>query len=134
MGEVQNTPNEPTLLPKTLREPFKYFADADNCTAFLVAHRREWKDGVICPTCGSKNVGYLPARRGWLCKTRHPRAQLSVKVRTIMEDSALPLDKWLIAIWMQISMKNGVSSWEIHRTLGISQKCAWHMLHRICLG
>jgi transposase-like protein len=68
------------------------------------------------------------------CKVRHPKAQFSVKVGTIMEDSALGLDKWLVAIWMQTNMKNGVSSWEIHRSLKISQKCAWHMLHRIRLG
>jgi hypothetical protein len=79
-------------------------------------------------------VSYIPARRVWQCKTRHPKAQFSVKVGTIMEDSALGLDKWLTAIWMQTSMKNGVSSWEIHRSLGITQKCAWHMLHRIRLG
>jgi hypothetical protein len=70
----------------------------------------------------------------WQCRTRHPRAQFSVKVGTIMEDSAITLDKWLVAIWMQTSMKNGVSSWEIHRGLDITQKCAWHMMHRIRLG
>lgn len=99
-----------------------------------MAHRIEWRNGVVCPTCGSKDVGYIDSRRMWQCKTRHPKAQFSVKVGTIMEDSALGLDKWLVAIWMQTSMKNGVSSWEIHRALKISQKCAWHMLHRIRLG
>jgi transposase-like protein len=89
---------------------------------------------VICPTCGSKDVGYIASRRLWQCKGRHPKAQFSVKVGTIMEDSALGLDKWLTAIWMQTNMKNGVSSWEIHRSLGITQKCAWHMLHRIRLA
>ena len=88
----------------------------------------------MCPTCGSKDVGYVDSRRVWQCRTRHPKAQFSVKVGTIMEDSAISLDKWLVAIWMQTSMKNGVSSWEIHRALGITQKCAWHMLHRIRLG
>jgi hypothetical protein len=120
--------------PKTLQEAMVYFNNPDNCVAYLVAHRTEWKDGVICPTCGSKDVGYIASRRMWQCKTRHPKAQFSVKVGTIMEDSALGLDKWLVAIWMQTSMKNGASSWEIHRALKITQKCAWHMLHRIRLG
>jgi transposase-like protein len=120
--------------PKTLREAFVYFSDPDNCVSYLVAQRKEWKDGVTCPTCGSKDVSYVASRRVWQCKTRHPKAQFSVKVGTIMEDSPIPLDKWLLAIWMQTSMKNGVSSWEIHRALGITQKCAWHMMHRIRLA
>jgi transposase-like protein len=127
MSEVHNE-------PKTLQEAVIYFNDLDNCVNYLVAHRIAWRDGVVCPTCGSKDVGYIASRRMWQCKTRHPLAQFSVKVGTIMEDSAITLDKWLVAIWMQTSMKNGVSSWEIHRALKISQKCAWHMLHRIRLG
>src|SRR6185437_14595033 len=103
--------------PKTLQEAIVYFSNPDNCVSYLVAHRTEWKDGVICPTCGSRDVGYLASRRLWQCNNRHPKAQFSVKVGTIMEDSALGLDKWLTAIWMQTSMKNGVSSWEIHRAL-----------------
>jgi transposase-like protein len=120
--------------PKTLQEAILYFSDPDNCVSYLLAHRPEWKRGVVCPTCGSKDVGYVASRRLWQCKSRHPKSQFSVKVGTIMEDSALPLDKWLVAIWMQTNMKNGVSSWEIHRSLGITQKCAWHMLHRIRLA
>src|SRR2546428_5318405 len=127
MDEVHNE-------PKTLQEAIVYFNDPDNCLNYLVAHRLAWKNGVICPTCGSKDVSFVASRRVWQCRTRHPKAQFSVKVGTIMEDSALGLDKWLTAIWMQTSMKNGVSSWEIHRALGITQKCAWHMLHRIRLG
>jgi transposase-like protein len=120
--------------PKTLQDAIIYFSIPDNCVSYLLAHRTEWKNGVICPTCGSKDVGYVASRRLWQCKSRHPKAQFSVKVGTIMEDSALGLDKWLTAIWMQTNMKNGVSSWEIHRSLGITQKCAWHMLHRIRLA
>jgi transposase-like protein len=118
--------------PKTLQDAIIYFSDADNCVAYLVARR--WPNGVVCPTCGSENVSYVASRRVWQCKTRHPKAQFSVKVGTIMEDSALGLDKWLVAIWMQTNMKNGVSSWELHRSLGITQKCAWHMLHRVRLA
>ncbi len=120
--------------PKTLQDAIIYFSNPDNCVSYLLAHRTEWKNGVVCPTCGSKDVGYIASRRLWQCKSRHPKAQFSVKVGTIMEDSALGLDKWLTAIWMQTNMKNGVSSWELHRSLGITQKCAWHMLHRIRLA
>jgi transposase-like protein len=120
--------------PKTLQDAIIYFSNPDNCVSYLLAHRAEWKNGVVCPTCGSKDVGYIASRRLWQCKSRHPKSQFSVKVGTIMEDSALGLDKWLTAIWMQTNMKNGVSSWEIHRSLGITQKCAWHMLHRIRLA
>src|SRR4051794_20706685 len=101
---------------------------------YLVAHRPEWKNGVVCPTCGSKDVGFIASRRMWQCKNRHPKAQFTVKVGTIMEDSAIGLDKWLVAIWMQSNSRNGVSSWEVHRSIGITQKCAWHMLHRIRLA
>jgi transposase-like protein len=120
--------------PKTLQQAVVYFSDPDNCLNYLVAHRPEWKNGVVCPTCGSKDVGFIASRRMWQCKNRHPKAQFSVKVGTIMEDSALALDKWLVAIWMQVNCRNGVSSWELHRTLGITQKCAWHMVHRIRLA
>src|SRR4051794_40354955 len=120
--------------PKTLQEAILYFSDPDNCMNYLLAHRPEWKNGVVCPTCGSKEVGFIASRRMWQCKNRHPKAQFSVKVGTIMEDSAIGLDKWLVAIWMQTNSRNGVSSWEVHRSLGITQKCAWHMLHRIRLA
>jgi hypothetical protein len=120
--------------PKTLQQAVLYFSDPDNCMNYLLAHRPEWKNGVICPTCGSKDVGFIASRRMWQCKNRHPKSQFSVKVGTIMEDSAIGLDKWLVAIWMQTNSRNGVSSWEVHRSLGITQKCAWHMLHRIRLA
>src|SRR5438270_1366325 len=120
--------------PKTLQQAVLYFADPDNCMKYLLAHRPEWKNGVVCPTCGSKDVGFIASRRMWQCKNRHPKAQFTLKVGTIMEDSAIGMDKWLVAIWMQSNSRNGVSSWEIHRALGITQKCAWHMLHRIRLG
>jgi transposase-like protein len=80
------------------------------------------------------NVAFLTSRRVWQCKTRHPKAQFSVKVGTIFEDSPLGLDKWLPAVWMIANCKNGVSSWEIHRAIGVTQKTAWFMLHRIRLA
>jgi transposase-like protein len=118
--------------PRTLQQAVTYFSNPDNCVAFLVARR--WPNGVVCPTCGSKNVSYVPSRRVWQCKTRHAKCQFSVKVGTIFEDSPISLDKWLVAMWMIANCKNGVSSWEIHRSLGITQKSAWFMLHRIRLA
>jgi transposase-like protein len=120
--------NEPT----TLQEAILYFADPDNCVAYLVARR--WPDGVVCcPTCGSGAVRYMPTRRVWQCKARHAKCQFSIKVGTIFEDSAIGLDKWLTAMWLMANSRNGVSSWEIHRSLGVTQKTAWFMLHRIRL-
>jgi transposase-like protein/ribosomal protein L37AE/L43A len=120
--------------PKTLQEAILYFSNMDNCINYLAAHRSEWKNGVVCPTCGSKDVSYMPTRRVWQCKGRHPKCQFSVKVGTIMEDSAITLDKWLTAMWMLANCKNGVSSYEVSRDLGITQKNAWHLLHRIRLA
>ncbi len=115
--------------PKTLQQAINYFADPDNCLNYLIARR--WKDGVVCPVCGSEGVGFVPSRRVWQCKTRHPKSQFSIKVGTIFEDSPIGLDKWLTAMWMMANCKNGVSSWEIHRSLGVTQKSAWFMLQRI---
>jgi len=119
--------------PKTLQEAIVYFADPDNCLNYLV--ERRWPDGVVkCPTCGSANVAFVPSRRLWQCKTRHDRCQFSVKVGTIFEDSPLSLSKWLAAMWMITNCKNGISSWEIHRAIKVTQKTAWFMLHRIRLA
>lgn len=115
--------------PKTLQEAILYFSDPDNCVNFLVSRR--WPDGVVCPTCGRTDVSYIAKRRVWQCKTRHPKCQFSVKVGTVMEDSPMGLDKWLAAMWMIANCKNGISSYEIARGLGITQKSAWFMLHRI---
>jgi transposase-like protein len=118
--------------PKTLSEAVVYFANPDNCLNYLVARR--WPNGVICPTCGSKDVGFVASRRVWQCRTRHPKAQFSVKLGTIFEDSPLGLDKWLPAMWLIASNRNGISSWELHRAIGVTQKTAWFMLHRIRLA
>jgi hypothetical protein len=120
--------------PKTLQEATLFYADPENCLNFLMARRPEWNDGVVCPTCGSKNVAFLKSRRLWQCKTRHPKAQFSIKVGTIFEDSPIGLDKWLVAMWMIANCKNGISSWELHRALGVSQKAAWFMLQRLRLA
>ena len=115
--------------PDTLLEAIRYFGDPDRCLAFLVAMR--WPDGVACPTCGSREVSFLSSRRLWECKGKHARKQFSAKVGTIMEDSAIGLDKWLPAIWLAANPDNAVSSHELARTLGTTQKSAWFMLHRI---
>jgi transposase-like protein len=118
--------------PKTLQDAILYFADADNCLSYLSARR--WPNGVICPRCGSQDVGFVASRRIWQCKTRHDHAQFSLKTGTIFEDSPITLDKWLLAMWMLANCKNGVSSYEISRATGISQKSAWFMLQRIRLA
>jgi transposase-like protein len=119
--------------PKTLQEAIVYFADPDNCIAYLV--ERRWPDGnVKCPNCGRDGAVYMPARRVWQCKTHHSKSQFSIKVGTVMEDSAIGLDKWLAVMWMVANSKNGVSSWEIHRSMGVTQKTAWFLLHRVRLA
>ncbi len=117
---------------KTLQEAILHFADPDICLNYLVSRR--WPNGVTCPTCGHDKPRFLESRHIWQCPTSHPKRQFSIKVGTIFEDSALGLDKWLVAIWMIANCKNGVSSYEVHRALGITQKSAWFMLHRIRLA
>jgi transposase-like protein len=121
-----------TPLPNTLIEAVKFFASPDNCREYLVARR--WPNGVTCPTCGSTSVYFDKGRNGWECRTRHPRRKFTLKTGTIFEDSALGLDKWLPTVWMIANCKNGVSSWEIHRAIGVTQKTAWFMLHRVRLA
>jgi transposase-like protein len=115
--------------PKTLQDAILYFADADNCLKYMVDHR--WPKGVECPTCGRLDVTYLANQRKWQCKSKHAKRQFTAKVGTIFEDSPLGLDKWLPAVWLITSAKNGISSYEIGRSLGVTQKTAWFMLHRI---
>jgi transposase-like protein len=119
--------------PESLQEAIVYFSNPDNCIDYLAIRR--WPDGrVICPTCGSDKVKFNPARRLWQCSTHHAKRQFSIKVGTVMEDSAIPLDKWLTATWMVTNCKNGVSSYEIARDVKVTQKSAWFMLHRIRLA
>lgn len=119
--------------PKTLQQAILFFSDIDNCIQYLA--ERRWPDGKVrCPRCGSEKVSYVPTRQLWQCKTRHPKAQFSIKVGTMMEDSPIGLDKWLMAMWMIANCRNGVSSHEIARTLGVTQKSAWFILHRIRLA
>jgi len=119
-------------MPKTLLQAVRYFSHPDNCREFLVARR--WPDGVTCPQCGSKSVYFDKGRNGWECKTRHPKRKFTLKTGTIFEDSALGFDKWLPVVWMIANCKNGVSSHEIARSIGVTQKTAWFMLQRIRLA
>ena len=118
--------------PATLQEAIQYFSDPDRGLNYVISRR--WPNGVTCPTCGSQNVTFLAKQRRWQCKTKHTKRQFSVKVGTIFEDSALGLDKWLAAMWLLVNCKNGISSYEVGRHLGITQKSAWHMVHRIRLA
>ena len=118
--------------PRTLQEAIIYFANPDNCITYMVAHR--WPEGVSCPACGRTDVSWLANQKKWQCKSAHAKRQFTAKVGTIFEDSPLGLEKWLPAVWIITSAKNGVSSCEMARTLGITQKSAWFMLHRIRLA
>jgi len=119
--------------PETLHDAIKYFADEDRALDFMKLIR--WPDGVVkCPRCGSEDVSFLATRRIWKCKSAHEKQQFSVKVRTVLEDSPIGLDKWLSAFWLIANAKNGISSYELHRSIGVTQKSAWFMLHRIRLA
>jgi transposase-like protein len=119
-------------LPQNLVEAARYFSDPQVCIDFVAGLR--WADGPVCPACGGKEHGYLTTRRLWKCKNRECRKQFSVKVGTIFEDSPIPLDKWLLSIWLIANSKNGISSHELGRSVGITQKSAWFVLHRIRLA
>ena len=117
--------------PETLTEAIKYFANEDNALNLMAAVR--WPDGVkSCPRCKASDTVFMPVRRVWRCRTC--QKQFSVKVGTIFEESPLGLDKWLPAFWMIVNAKNGISSCELGRALGVTQKTAWFMLHRIRLA
>ena len=118
--------------PQTLMEAVQFFSKDDNAFNFMVELR--WPNGVCCPRCGGTDTGFISTRKTWECHSCTSKKQFSVKVGTIFEDSALPIAKWLAAIWMIANAKNGVSSYEIHRSIGVTQKTAWFMLHRIRLA
>ena len=119
-------------LPSNLLEAIRYFSDPDIATDFVASLR--WPDGPICPNCGSGEYSYLKTRRVWKCKQKDCRKQYSVKLGTIFGDSPLGLDKWLPAVWLVANSKNGISSHELARALGVTQKSAWFMVHRIRLA
>jgi transposase-like protein len=122
--------SQANTLPTNLIEAIRYFADPDVATEFVAKLR--WPDGAVCPRCGGAEHSYLTTRRVWKCKGC--KKQFSVKVGTVFEDSPLGLDKWLPAVWLIANSKNGISSHELGRALGVTQKSAWFMLHRIRLA
>lgn len=122
--------NATDALPETLHEAISYFSEGDSAFGFMKDLR--WPDGRATCRCGCKETSFLSTRKTWKCKAC--KKQFSVKVGTIFEDSPVPLDKWLVAIWIIVNAKNGVSSYEIHRSIGVTQKTAWFMMHRIRLA
>jgi transposase-like protein len=124
--------NAGTNYPKTLVEAVRYFSDPAVTLAFFVKLR--WPNGVACPHCGSTNVHFLAAQSRWKCAEKHARRQFTVKIGTVMEESPMALDKWAVAFWLEVNAKNSISSYELHRAIGITQKSAWFMLHRIRLA
>lgn len=118
--------------PQTLHEAIQFFARENNAFEFMVALR--WANGIACPRCKSKDVHFLESRKTWECKRCETKKQFSAKVGTIFEDSPIGLDKWFCAIWLLVNAKNGISSYELHRSLGVTQKTAWFMLQRIRLA
>jgi transposase-like protein len=119
--------------PKTLQAAIRYFADPDNVLSYMI--RLRWPDGVVtCPTCSRTDAIFLKNQRKWQCKSVHPKRQFSAKVGTVMEDSPIPADKWLTAVWLLSNCKNGISSYEVASAIGVTQKSAWFMMHRIRFG
>jgi transposase-like protein len=118
--------------PRTLHDAIRYFSTGDNALKFMVSLR--WPAGVVCPRCGSKEVRFLKSREIWECSECESLRQFSVKVGTVMEDSPISLDKWLCGFWLIANAKNGISSYELARSLGLTQKTAWFLLHRIRLS
>src|SRR5258707_5487623 len=119
--------------PETLQEAIIFFSEYENCHRTVIAMR--WPDGVVrCPTCGSDHVTYLATQRRWKCYAKHVKPQFSLKVGTLFEDSPLGLQKWLPALWLITTCKNGISSYELAKALGVTQKTAWFMLSRLRLA
>src|ERR1019366_4911777 len=120
-------------VPTTLLQAVTRFAGYENCHEFMMNLR--WPDGkVLCPRCGSDDVSYLPNARVFKCYQKHDRQKFSFKVGTIFEDSPIGLEKWLPVMWLLVNAKNGISSWEIHRAMGVTQKTAWFILQRCRLA
>ncbi|MGO8710305.1 MAG: IS1595 family transposase [Terracidiphilus sp.] len=116
--------------PKTLQQAIQFFTEYENCRQFMIGLR--WADGrVLCPRCGSSRIAYLENARVYRCHEGHAKEKFSLKVGTVMEDSPIGLDKWLPIMWMMVNCKNGISSYEAAKAVGVTQKSAWFMLHRI---
>ena len=121
-----------TSEPTTLQEAVLHFSNPDNCREYMVPRR--WPNGVTCPACGTYKVKFQPQHNRWQCSAHHSRRQFTLKTGTVMEDSPIGIDKWMTAMWLVAGNRNGVSSWELHRALNITQKTAWFVLHRVRLA
>jgi transposase-like protein len=126
-NEVMVERSDVPKVPRTLQEAIIYFADVETAHDFAVALR--WPDGVFCPFCSVAEYSYISTRRVWKCKGC--KKQYSVRVGTIFEDSPISFSKWFVGMWMIVNCKNGISSYELHRAIGVTQKTAWFMLHRL---
>ena len=116
--------------PETLQDAMKYFADSDRAFEFMKALR--WPNGVVkCPQCDGTEVSFISTRKLWTCKHCKTHKQFTIKVGTVMEDSSIPFDKWICGFWLIANAKNGISSYEIARSLGLTQKTGWFLMHRI---
>src|SRR6202795_473028 len=125
--------NKTMTEPKSLQEAIVYFSNPDNCIDYLAIRR--WPNGkVVCPSCGCETVKFSEKRRTWTCAKHHAKREFSLKIGTVMEDSPIPLDKWMTATWLITNCKNGISSYEIARDVKVTQKSAWFMLHRVRLA
>ncbi len=118
--------------PKTIQGAIRHFSDPAKCREYMVIRR--WPNGVTCPRCGSDKVAFLEKYNRWQCSRPHKNRQFTAKTGTIFEDSPIGLDKWLTAMWLIVNCKNGISSYEIARDLGVTQKTAWFLDHRIRLA
>ena len=120
-------------LPQTLIDAVRYFSNRERCENLLRDIR--WPDGLVkCPHCKSTHVRYMNSVNRWKCYTKHKRPQFSVRTGTIFDESAVPLSKWFVCLYLIVSAKNGIASWEVHRAIGVTQKTAWFMLQRIRAG
>lgn len=128
-GESYSHHMSANRLPRTLLEATRYFADTQVCVDFVAGLR--WPNGPECPACGGTEHYYLASRKVWKCKGKTCHKQFSVKVGTIFQDSPIPLDKWLVSMWLIVNAKNSISSHELGRSVGMNQKAAWFVLHRI---
>jgi len=119
--------------PETLHEAIKYFAKDDR--AFEYMKQVRWPDGkVTCPRCGCADVSFISTRKLWTCSECKTKKQFTIRVGTVLEDSAIPFEKWICAFWLISNAKNGISSYEIGRSLGVTQRTGWFMLQRIRLA
>lgn len=114
--------------PRTLMEAMRHF-DPETAAAYVAGIK--WADGAFCPKCGSVKVGHIKSRNRYQCKEKGCRKQFSLLTDTIFESTHLGLDQWMVAVWMIVNCRNGVSSCEIARAVGCKQQSAWHLLHRV---